>query len=59
LLFPAASYSGGAVPLVTIKTGNAKLDKDINKFYSRIKKTGHTGGNNPEPPLEMKLTIAI
>ena len=44
-----ASDSGGAVPLVPIKTGNAKLDKDINKFYSCIKKTGHTGGNNPEP----------
>jgi hypothetical protein len=44
-----ASSSGGAVPLVPIKTGNAKLDKDINKFYSCIKKTGHTGGNNPEP----------
>ena len=44
-----ASDSGGAVPLVPIKTGNAKLDKDINKFYSCIKKTGHTGGNKSEP----------
>jgi len=49
IAIPAASESGGAVPLVPIKTGNAKLDKDIDKFYSCIKKTGHTGGNNPEP----------
>jgi len=44
-----ASSSGGAVPLVPVKTGNSKLDKDINKFYSCIKKTGHTGGDKPEP----------
>ena len=49
IAIPAASDSGGAVPLVPVKTGNAKLDKNINKFYSCIKKTGHTGGNNPEP----------
>src|ERR1051326_6888419 len=49
IAIPAASDSGGAVPVVPVKTGNAKLDKNINKFYSCIKKTGHTGGNNPEP----------
>jgi hypothetical protein len=41
--------SGGAVPLIPINTGDTKLDKDIGKFYSCIKKTGHTGGTKPEP----------
>jgi hypothetical protein len=40
---------GGAVPLIPISTGNAQMDKQINQFYSCIKKTGHTGGNHPEP----------
>jgi hypothetical protein len=50
IAIPAAlSSSGGVVPLVPVKTGNSKLDKEINKFYSCIKKTGHTGGDKPEP----------
>ena len=40
---------GGAVPLIPISTGNAETDKQINQFYSCIKKTGHTGGTHPEP----------
>jgi hypothetical protein len=46
---PAAAKNSGAVPLIPIATGNAQLDKNIQHFYSCIKKTGHTGGNNPEP----------
>ena len=40
---------GGAVPLIPISTGNPQMDKQINQFYSCIKKTGHTGGTHPEP----------
>jgi hypothetical protein len=40
---------GGAVPLIPISTGNPQTDKQINQFYSCIKKTGHTGGTHPEP----------
>jgi hypothetical protein len=46
---PAAAKNSGAVPLIPIATGNGQLDKNIQHFYSCIKKTGHTGGNNPEP----------
>lgn len=41
--------SSGAVPLIPIATGNPQLDKQIQQFYSCIKKTGHTGGTKPEP----------
>src|ERR1051326_7459721 len=41
--------SSGAVPLIPIATGNPQLDKQIQHFYSCIKKTGHTGGTKPEP----------
>jgi hypothetical protein len=41
--------STGAVPLVPIQTGDSHLDKQIQQFYSCIKKTGHTGGTKPEP----------
>jgi hypothetical protein len=41
--------SSGAVPLIPIATGNLQLDKQIQQFYSCIKKTGHTGGTKPEP----------
>lgn len=41
--------SSGAVPLIPIATGNPQLDKQIQQFYSCIKKTGHTGGAKPEP----------
>jgi hypothetical protein len=41
--------SSGAVPLIPIATGNPQLDKQIQQFYSCIKKTGHTGGSKPEP----------
>jgi hypothetical protein len=53
-----ASSSGGAVPLVPVKTGNSKLDKDINKFYSCIKKQVILAVTS-QSHLEMKLTIAI
>ena len=46
---PVTAKDSGAVPLVPIATGNAQLDKNIQHFYSCIKKTGHTGGDNPEP----------
>jgi hypothetical protein len=46
---PAAGKSSGAVPLIPIATGNVQLDKNIQHFYSCIKKTGHTGGSSPEP----------
>jgi|SRR6188472_1301756 len=39
----------GAVPLIPIQTGDSHLDKQIQQFYSCIKKTGHTGGSKPEP----------
>jgi hypothetical protein len=41
--------STGAVPLIPIQTGDSHLDKQIQQFYSCIKKTGHTGGSKPEP----------
>ena len=41
--------SSGAVPLIPIATGNPQIDKQIQQFYSCIKKTGHTGGTKPEP----------
>lgn len=41
--------SSGAIPLIPIATGNPQLDKQIQQFYSCIKKTGHTGGTKPEP----------
>jgi hypothetical protein len=41
--------SSGAVPLIPIATGNPQLDKQVQQFYSCIKKTGHTGGTRPEP----------
>src|SRR5205085_6772176 len=41
--------SSGAVPLIPIATGNPQLDKQIQQFYSCIKKTGHTGSTKPEP----------
>jgi hypothetical protein len=47
-----STYSGkssGAVPLIPISTGNPQLDKQIQQFYSCIKKTGHTGGTRSEP----------
>jgi len=43
------SSRAGAVPLIPIATGNPQLDKQIQQFYSCIKKTGHTGGTKPEP----------
>src|SRR6478609_44963 len=43
------SSGAGAVPLIPIATGNPQLDKQIQQFYSCIKKTGHTGGTKPEP----------
>jgi len=49
---PVLAHSGkssGAVPLIPIATGNPQLDKQIQQFYSCIKKTGHTGGTKPEP----------
>ena len=33
----------------SLATGNPQLDKQIQQFYSCIKKTGHTGGTKPEP----------
>jgi hypothetical protein len=45
----AAGKSTGAVPLIPIQTGDSHLDKQIQQFYSCIKKTGHTGGSKPEP----------
>jgi hypothetical protein len=39
----------GAVPLIPVQTGDSHLDKQIQQFYSCIKKTGHTGGSKPEP----------
>ena len=44
-----AGKSTGAVPLIPIQTGDSHLDKQIQQFYSCIKKTGHTGGSKPEP----------
>ena len=41
--------STGAVPLIPIQTGDSHLDKQIQQFYSCIKKTGHTGGSKSEP----------
>jgi hypothetical protein len=45
----AIGKSTGAVPLIPIHTGDSHLDKQIQQFYSCIKKTGHTGGSKPEP----------
>jgi hypothetical protein len=45
----AIGKSTGAVPLIPINTGDSHLDKQIQQFYSCIKKTGHTGGSKPEP----------
>jgi hypothetical protein len=45
----AVGKSTGAVPLIPIQTGDSHLDKQIQQFYSCIKKTGHTGGSKPEP----------
>jgi hypothetical protein len=45
----SSSNSSGAVSLIPIQTGNAKLDNEIQSFYNCIKKTGHTGGSKPEP----------
>ena len=39
----------GPVALIPVNTGDPRLDKQINQFYSCIKKTGHTGGTKPEP----------
>lgn len=43
------SSGAGAVPLIPVATGNPQLDKQIQQFYSCIKKTGHTGGAKSEP----------
>lgn len=45
----AIGKSTGAVPLIPIQTGDSHLDKQVQQFYSCIKKTGHTGGSKPEP----------
>lgn len=47
-----SSSHGGAVPLITLDSGNAELDHQINQFFKCIKKTGHTGGANGEPSRE-------
>src|SRR5918911_798491 len=44
-----SSNGAGAVPLIPINTGDKALDKQIQSFYSCIKKTGHTGGSKSEP----------
>ncbi len=40
---------GGAVPLITLDSGNGELDHQVNQFFQCIKKTGHTGGTHGEP----------
>lgn len=43
------SNHAGAVPLVTLNSGNDQLDNQVGHFFKCIKKTGHTGGANGEP----------
>ncbi|HEY7571653.1 MAG TPA: hypothetical protein VH796_09815 [Nitrososphaeraceae archaeon] len=43
------STHAGAVPLISLNSGNDQLDHQVGQFFKCIKKTGHTGGENGEP----------
>ena len=45
----SSSTHGGAVPLITLDSGNGELDHQVNQFFQCVKKTGHTGGTHGEP----------